>query len=326
MLTMDSKAIRFLARMGSRGVLGQVIYELLCENNDLYVVSADLAHASGFDRIGRAYPERLINVGIAEQNLIGIAAGLSYDGNPVFATTWGMFASARVADQVRNYLGFMQSNVKLIGMDSGLVQSGFSYSHTNPPDIAIMRTIPGISVLSPCDGIECYKAIYAAYKEKGPVYVRLTGDTMQPIIHKSADFEFVIGKSIVLREGTDVAIIGCGNILKEICDAADILMEKGVDCRVIDMHTIAPLDGEMLDDIKDFSLIVSVEEHLCAGGMGSAIAEYYSDKEYRPRHIIMGIDNMYTPYGTMEHVMSECKIKSEDIADAILSRLNKEKE
>lgn len=320
MLEINSRNVRFLARMGARGVLGQFTYDYLKDGNQLYVVSADLAHASGFDRIRREFPDKLINVGIAEQNLIGVAAGMAQNDIPVIATSWAMFTSARVADQVRNYLGFMKKNVKLIGMDSGFMQSKFSYSHTNPPDIAIMRAIPGIKILSPCDGVEIYELLQKAVEYEGPVYIRLTGDALMPIIFKDKQV-FSIGKAIKIRLGRDVAIIATGNIVKNAFDAATILSEQGIEAMVIDMHTIEPLDTECLNQLIGMPIIVSIEEHLLHGGLGSAIAEYYSDKRNAPKHIMLGIDNKYPLSGSAKYV-EECNgLTPESIANRILSEV-----
>ena len=319
MLTIDSKTTRFLARMGARGVLGQAVYDLAKDGVDFYAITADLAHASGFDRLMAEFPEKFINVGIAEQNLIGVAAGLAKTGIPVIATTWAMFASVRSMDQVRNYLGFMDANVKLIGMDSGFIQSKFSYSHTNPPDIAIMRSVPGITILSPSDGVETYRAIYEAVKTKGPVYIRLTGDTVMNIVNKDPNYNFQIGKSVVLMEGKDVAIISTGNITKNVLDAANILETHNIDACVVNMPTIEPLDKDILNKLSDYKLLVTVEEHLINGGFGSAIAQYYCDKDIRPKHIIMGVDNLYTKSGTTKYLEAIYGLSPEHIAQKILN-------
>lgn len=317
MLELNSKDIRFLARMGARGVLGQFVYDYLNDGKKLYVVSADLAHASGFDRIKKKYPEKLINVGIAEQDLIGVSAGMAQSDVPVVATSWAMFTTTRVADQVRNYMGFMQKNVKLIGMDSGFVQAKFSYSHSNPPDIAIMRAIPGIKILSPCDGMEIYKLLYEALENEGPVYIRLTGDSLLPILHKER-VKISIGKSIKLREGKDAAIIATGNIVRNAFEAAIILNRCGIDATVIDMHTIEPLDKACLDELLGFPIIITVEEHLLHGGLGSAISEYYACQREKPRQIMLGIDNKYPLSGDVRFV-EECNgLTAEAIADRIL--------
>lgn len=321
MLSFDSKTVRFLARMGARGVLGQAVYDYVCDGNDIFAVSADLAHASGFDRLLRDYPEKVVDVGIAEQNLIGVSAGLSRTGIPTVATSWAMFTSARVADQVRNFMGYMQSNIKLIGMDSGFVQSRFSYSHSNPPDIAIMRAIPGITIISPCDGVEIYRAMYAALNHKGPVYLRLTGSGMLPIIYKDFESDYVIGKANILREGNEVAIIACGNIVKNAIDAADKLQEKGIFAKVIDMHTIEPIDKDMLNSIKSYKLIVTMEEHLLHGGLGSAIADYYASESTKPKQIMLGVDNNYPMPGRMKYVEGIMGMLPEQVEETIEKNL-----
>lgn len=321
MLSMDTKAIRFLARMGARGVLGQAVYDWACDGNDFFTVSADLAHASGFSRIIQHFPEHFVDVGIAEQNMIGVAAGLANTNIPVVATTWAMFASARVADQVRNFMGYMQKNIKLVGMDSGFALARYSNSHSNPPDISIMRAIPGITILSPCDGLEIYKAVYESLRHPGPVYIRLTGQTLLPIVHKNPDFDFKIGKAIDLSDGQDVAILATGNIVKNAMDAAAILLEKDVSARVIDMHTIQPLDTDILDDLLGYKLIVTCEEHLIHGGFGSSVAEYFCQKEKRPRQIIMGVDNCYPASGSTMYTTQSTGLSAEQIADTIMNNL-----
>jgi transketolase len=307
--------------MGSRGVLGQVIYDLACEGYDFYAVTADLSHASGFDRLEKSFPDKLVNVGIAEQNLIGVAAGLAASGTPVVATTWAMFASSRVADQVRNYMGYMQRNIKLIGMDSGFVQSRFSYSHTNPPDIAIMRTIPGITILSPCDGVEIYSAIYAALKIDGPVYIRLTGDTTLPIVHRENEFKYEIGKSIVLQEGKKIAILATGNVVRNAIEAAQILKEKKLDITVADVHTICPIDTKLLNELISYDLVVTVEEHMIQGGFGSSVAEFYAKQKKRPQVVLLGVDNQFTVSGSVQFEHNCFGLLPEQIADIIM-RIN----
>lgn len=320
-MNLDTKSVRFLARMGARGTLGQAMYEFACEGNDFYAVSADLAHASGFDRLIKDFPDKVVDVGIAEQNLIGVSAGLASFGTPVVATTWSMFASARVADQVRNFMGYMQKNIKLIGMDSGFVQSRFSYSHSNPPDIAIMRAIPGIVILSPCDGVEIYKAMEAALRYNGPVFVRLTGMGLLPIVHENPDFLFEIGKSITLTEGDDIAIIATGNVVKSAVDAAKILQKENIPVRVIDMHTIEPLDEEILKELQTYKLVITAEEHLLHGGLGAAIAEFYAGKELHPKQISLGVNNCYPAPGSMNYTLRTVGLSAEQIAETIKNNI-----
>lgn len=318
---MDRKTIRFLARMGARGVLGQALFDYAQDGNDFFAVSADLAHASGYDRIINNYPERFVNVGIAEQNLIGISGGLAKNGLPVVATTWAMFATARVADQVRNFMGYMKLNIKLVGMDSGFIQSRFGYSHSNPPDIAIMRAIPGITIISPCDGLEIYKAIYAAMDFDGPVYLRLTGGDFLPIIHNNPEFNFKIGKSITLKNGSDIVFIACGTILANVLEAAELLENLGISAKVINMHTICPLDTEILEEISNYTLLITVEEHLLQGGLGSVIAEYYAPKKNTPQQFMMGINNIYPEPGDYNYTIEKAGLLPSQIVEFVKKKL-----
>ncbi len=318
----DSKGIRFLARLRARGVLGQALYDLAEEGTDFYAVSADLCHASGYDRLAEKYPERLVNVGIAEQNLVGVAAGLSYTGKPVVATSWAMFASARVADQVRNFMGFMGRDVKLVGMESGLAEPKLGYSHTNPPDIAVMRAIPGVTVLSPCDGLEVYSAVRAAMKHRGPVYIRLPGErggVLPPVY--TEDTDFTIGRAKTVREGEDVAIIACGNMVRNALDAAAELEAAGFSAKVVDMHTLSPLDTGTLDSLTGYRLLATVEDHLLRGGLGGAVAEYYCGKAARPRQLMFGIDDSYPAPGSARYTEENAGLSPRRIAERIAGEL-----
>lgn len=321
MREMNSKEIRFLARMGSRGVLGQAVLDMAESDLDFFAMSADLGEASGFKRFMVQYPGRFVNTGIAEQNLIGVSAGLASDGTPVIATTWAMFAALRAADQLRNFMGYMQRNIKLVGMDSGMVHIKYSYSHCNPQDIAYLRTVPGLTILSPCDGQEIYKALWAAMAMEGPVYIRLTGDTTMPVIHKADFGEFHIGKAIRLREGKDVAVIGCSSVLAEALKAADLLAETGVSCTVIDMHTIKPLDTNMLDTLTDHKLIVTVEEHSILGGLGGAVAEYMAEKKHCPPVLRLGAADVFPKAGSYAYGLQQYGLTASQLAESIRTKL-----
>ncbi|BBF44388.1 transketolase, C-terminal section [Lachnospiraceae bacterium KM106-2] len=321
MMELNNRAIRFLARMGARGTFGQALYDMAKDGIDFYATTADLGHASGFDRMVREYPEQVVNVGIAEQNLVGISAGLAKDRTPVFATSWAMFASVRCLDQVRNLMGYMKNNVKLVGLDSGFEWARFGYSHMNPSDIAIMRTIPNIMIVSPCDGMELYKSVYAIAKYKGPVYLRVTGGNLITPIHKEPDFEFELGRAITMQEGEDVVFVACGSILANVMKAAKILEEKKISSTIIDMHTICPIDNEVLDSITDHKLLVTVEEHSVYGGLGSLIAEYYADKEKRPMQLMLGSSNEIPKAGTSEYIAQQYGLLPKQIAESVENKL-----
>lgn len=305
--------MRFLARMGSRGSFAQAIHDLAESGRDFVAVTADLGRSAGFDRISRQFPDLCVNVGIAEQNLIGVSGGLAKDGTPVFATTFASFASARCTDQVRILMGYSGLNIKLVGMDGGLVQAQSGSTHYGFGDLAIMRSIPDITILSPADGLETYWATVAALEHQGPVYLRLTGGQTLPLIHKNVDYTFAVGKAIKVREGTDIAFIGCGSILANALEAAALLEAQGLSSTVIDMHTLRPLDRQALDGVASHRLIVTVEEHTTHGGLGAAVAEYLAPSERRPPHLLMGVDDFFPKAGDYDYMIRQCGLTPQDI-------------
>lgn len=214
----------------------------------------------------------------------------------------------------------MQRNIKLVGMDSGMSQTRSSYSHCNPPDIAVLRAVPGLTILSPCDGQETYKAIWAAMEFSGPVYIRLTGDLLAPIIHKEDFGEYRIGKAIEIKEGGDVAVIGCGSVLAEVLKAADLLEEAGISCAVMDMHTIKPLDTEMLDTLTSYKLVATVEEHSVIGGLGSAVAEHLSQKKNAPPVLRLGASDVFPQSGSYAYGLQQYGLTAPQLAESIQAK------
>lgn len=322
MLENNSKNARFLARMGTRGTLGQAVFDAAKDGIDFFAISADVAYPSGFERFIADFPSRFVNVGIAEQNMIGIAAGLSRYGTPVISTTWAMFSTMRAADQIRNYLGYFQSNIKLIGVDSGLTFSRYGYAHANPADLSIMRSIPNIKVVSPCDAMEIYKCIYTALRTEGPMYIRLTGGDKPQIVHKDGQFDFILGKSIDITMGKDIAIIATGAVISKALDVAEILSAEGISVRVIDMHTVRPLDEDVLIDVADYPLIVTFEEHLLSGGFGSLILEYYSDHNIDVNVLRIGIPDKFVTPGSTDYNEKIFGIDVDCVAEKIRNRFS----
>ena len=325
MLPIDGKTIRFLSRMGARGVLGQAVYDCANDGMDFCVLSADLARASGFDRFSKEYPDRIINAGIAEANMVGMASGLASSRTPVIATTWATFASARVADQVRNYMGFMKSNVKLIGMDSGYENNRFGYTHTNGPDISILGGIPNITIIAPSDGIEIYQAIKATLEIQGPVYIRLTGGQTLPLIHKDSEYAFSIIESEIIREGRDVLFISNGVILSNVMKVADRLADEGYSCGVVNLHTINPTDMEFIDDYMDCQLIVTVEEHPAHGGIGSIVAQNLAARESHPRLEMICSKDTFTPAGSYGFALKYNGLDEENMYERVRKNLSDRK-
>ncbi len=318
-----TKNPRFLSRMGARGTLGQAILDLADEGNDFFAVSADLGNASGFTRLQNEHSKKYINIGISEQNMLSIAAGLTKTGVPVFASTFAPFATYRCLDQIRNFMGYMKMNIKLIGLDSGVTKSTLGGSHFGLEDISVIRSIPNITVISPSDDLSLYETIHAAYAYDGPVYIRMTGGQTVPMIYKKAIDNFEFGKAIQLRDGNDVMIISCGTITEKVLKAADILSEKGISCSVADMHTIKPIDQEFLKICSSkYKLIVTVEEHTVCGGLGGAVAESMSEFIHKPPHMIIGVNDFSPSAGTYEYILETCGLTSDIISDKICSKFN----
>ncbi len=304
------------SKLGSRAVFGMALTELANERNDFYVMSGDLCHSSGLARFQEQFPDRFINMGIAEQNMIGVASGMAKDGSPVFATSFAPFITMRACEQVRMDMGYMQLNVKTVGLGAGLVMAQLGNSHYGIEDVAVMRSIPGITIVSPSDCTEIVKATEAVASHKGPVYLRLTGGPGNPIVYHE-DYEFTIGKANMLREGKDIAIVASGTMVFQSLRAAEILEQQGISAAVVNMHTIKPLDAQCLDDLSRYQLIVSVEEHTVIGGLGGAIAEYMATKRQRPPHLLIGIQDEFPHAGSYGYLLEQCGLTGLQIAQKI---------
>lgn len=310
---METKFIRYLSLLGARGVLGQALLDLADAGQDFFAVSADLERASGFERLKAKYPEYCVNTGIAEQAMLGISAGLSRYGTPVYATSWAVFSALRTADQMRNYMGAMMFNIKLIGMDSGLIKAAWGLSHSNPQDIALFRSQPGIRIIAPSDGQMLYKAIIEMQKDNIPTYLRMTGGERLPIIYKN-DISFNFDKYFVARDGKDISILATGTIINEALKAASILSEEGIDCEVIDICTLKPFDYTCLSSRLTRKLFVTVEEHSIYGGLGSIVAEYLALLENHPKLLICGVPDEIITVMNYQEALDYSGLTGENLA------------
>lgn len=308
--------IRTMSKFGQRGVLGVTLDKLAEADDRIFAVCADVRNISGLDRFAAKYPERYVNVGIAEQNLVGVAAGLADSGYTVFATTLANFAALRACEIVRHQLGYMQSPVKLVGFTAGFAAEYFGYTHYGVEDISALRSISNLTIISPADGLETAKAVTALACFEGAAYLRLTGMINMPVVYKG-DYDFQIGKAAVLKEGADVALIACGSMVANALDASAILDEKGISCAVINMHTIKPLDTQSIDRMMDKKLIVSVEEHNTIGGLGSAVADHISEKKGAPPLLKLGVEQGYKKAGSYKYMLEQNGLLPQQIADAV---------
>lgn len=309
--------IRTWSRLGSCGAYGVTMSHLAENDKNIIAMSADLGIHAGLDRFRKTYPENYFNMGIAEQNMITVAAGMASEGFNVFASTFAVFAASRALDQVRVNMGYMQLPVKLIGLTSGLGVGFLGATHFGTEDIAAIRSIPQITVLSPADTTETVKAVLAAAEMDKPVYIRLTGVMGSPVVYKE-DYDFCVGKGIKLREGNDAAIIATGTMVAEAVKAAEALSENGISASVIDIHTIKPLDTEIIRQCLNCRLIVTVEEHSISGGLGSAVAEEISLCANKPPHMMIGMPNSYPKANSYEALLKEYGLTSENIAEKIM--------
>jgi len=322
MIEFTSANIRMWSILGSAGTFGLAALELPEIDEQALVVTSDLRNFSGLDRFGAMFPDRLVNVGIAEQNMVGVAAGLANEGFTTFATTYATFASARAADPVRVNMGYMGLGVKLVGMASGFSVGLLGPTHMSLEDIAIMRSIPNVAVISPADCTETVKATLALAEHDGPAYLRLGGGVPHSVVHRR-DFAFTIGKGIKLSEGSDVTFVATGSVVSEAVEAAKLLSNDGVSVGVVDMHTIKPLDTGLLDEIFETTdLVVTVEEHNVFGGLGSAVAEYKSQFRQSPPQLILGVSDFFPHAGEYDFLLEQAGLTAPQLAATIRSRLD----
>lgn len=266
-------------KIATRESYGNALTALGREHDNLVVLDADLAEATKTGIFKKEFPQRHIDCGIAEANMIGIAAGLASCGKVPFCSSFAMFAAGRTFEQIRNSVGYPHLNVKIGATHAGISVGEDGATHQCNEDIALMRTIPGMTIINPSDDIEAKAAVKAAYEMEGPVYLRF-GRLAVPVINDREDYHFEIGKGVVLQEGTDLAIIATGLEVNEAMEAAKLLAQDGIRAEVINMHTIKPLDAELVArSAAKTGKVVTVEEHSIIGGLGSAVAEVLAEKQ-----------------------------------------------
>ena len=322
MIEITKKNIRVWSMLGMRRILGPAIKDLVEQDRRILFATADTGRYYAYDDLLRTYPENVVDVGIAEQNLIGASAGLQNEGFNVYAVTYATFLTARALDQIRVSLGYMGIGVKLIGEAGGMCDGNFSATHMGLEDISNVRNIPNIRVITPADGMELVKTLTALRDAEYPAYVRMTGRFPIPVIYKE-DYDFRIGKAVTLREGKDIAFVSSGTLLGDVLKAADMLAEQGVDCKVINLHTVKPLDEEALREIAGYKLVVTAEEHLLYGGLGSALAEFYAQEAVRPRMLMLSVGTEYPRAAEYPDLLKKCGLDAESMANRIIEEIQK---
>ena len=317
---MENKVNFKLMSMAGQGgsIFGITLMEMMKDGSDLMVLSSDMSTPAGLDKFKAAYPDNFMNMGIAEQNMIGTAAGLTEEGYKCICVAQACFITMRSFEQVRQYCGYMQLPLVIVGIGSGVSLQYMGNTHYALEDIALMRTIPGMQVIAPCDAYEATKAFEYAVSCKHPVYIRLYGGTSIPAVFAEEKL-FEGGKAIKLREGKDIQIIATGSMVGQAIKVAEELIAEGIEASVVDMHTIKPLDASAID--YDKKLIVTLEEHNVIGGLGSAVAETISKELNHPKLFILGINDRFLPVGGYSYILQQCGLDVESIKNQIIDNI-----
>lgn len=308
------------AGQGQTGaVFNMYLPDIIEQHPNLKVLTADMSYIAKLERFKALYPDQFINVGIAEQNMLGVCAGLTSEGYQCVALAQATFITMRCFEQVRQYMSYMQYPIILIGLAGGFQLQFMGNTHYALEDIALMRSIPGIVIMSPADAGEAVKCFEKALTLNRPVYIRFTGDASNSVY--TEDFPYECGKSVCLKDGSDVTVFVTGSMVEPALKAVQILVEqKGLSIRVVDMHTIAPLDEDSITMSKDCKLLVSVEEHHINGGLGSAISDYTSTLVAFPPLLKLGVGDDYSEVGDYEYLLKQHRLVPEMIAEDIFKK------
>ncbi len=308
-------------KLAQRNYYGKALAELAKENPNVVVMDADLAGSTKTSDFQKVCPERFIEVGIAEQNMIGIASGLAASGKTVFASTFGVFATGRCWEQIRLGVAYPKLNVKIVATHCGISVGEDGASHQALEDIAVMRALPNMTVIAPADAYEAFAATKAIAEFNGPVYMRMGRAEFPTILEEGVKFE--IGKAKVLREGKDVTIVGCGQMVCSCLEAAEKLKENGIDAEVINMSTIKPLDSEaIITSVRKTGCCVTAEEHSIIGGLGSAVAECLSENVCVPLERV-GTRDTFGESGKPDDLMVKYGLTADDICAAVRKSISR---
>ena len=309
-------------KVATRESYGAALVELGKEHEEIVVLDADLAGSTKTGMFQKVFPERHINCGIAEGNMMSVAAGLAASGKVPFASSFAMFASARAYEQIRNSIGYPHLNVKICASHAGISVCEDGATHQCNEDIALMRSIPGMTVVNPADDVEARAAVKAIYELDGPVYMRL-GRLAVPVFNDEATYKFELGKGIVIREGKDVTIIANGLCVKSAIEAAEMLAADGIDAQIINMHTVKPLDKELVvEAAKKTGKIVTVEEHSVIGGLGSAVCDALCELYPAPVKKI-GIQDVFGESGPALELIAKYRLDGKGVYEQVKEFLGK---
>ena len=299
-----------------REAFGKKLVELGSQYPNIVVLDADLSCSTQTKMFAKEYPNRFFNMGIAEQNMISTASGLALTGKIPFAATFAMFATGRTYDQIRTSVCYQKANVKIIGTHGGITVGEDGATHQALEDVSLMRGLPNMTVIVPTDCNECAQVIEFAAKYQGPVYIRLSRNNLPDLY--PADYKFNLNKAVVLKEGKDVTIISNGDIMSEVCNAVNMLEEKGISAELISLPVVKPLDvNTIVESAKKTGLVVTIENHSVCGGIGSAISEALSEA-YPTRVVKMGINDTFGQSGTPKDLLKHYELDADSLVNRII--------
>ena len=314
---------KMMSMFGQNGAVFGSVLEFYHDQYQIKVLTSDMAYGSGLSRYKQKYPNDFYDVGIAEQNLMGITAGLASEGFKCVATAQACFLSMRSFEPARQYMGYMQIPAILIGINSGFALTYFGNSHYALEDLSLMRSIPNMTILSPADAGEAVKAFEAALQMNRPVYIRLSGTTNNPVVYAD-DFEYDYKKAnVVYNQGNDVVFFATGSMVYQSLKAAEVLKTEGIGVKVMDMHCLKPIDKEtILKETAGVKLAVSVEEHFVHGGLGGAVAEVMSSKPATCQLMRLGVQDQFSEVGDYQYLLDQNGLTPDKIAASIKERLS----
>ncbi len=322
-MILNDKNIKLFSSIGSRATFGMTALELVKDRKNLMILTSDVSTSAGLDRYRKNHSQNYLDVGIAEQNLIGVAAGMASEGFDVITTTFSPFQTLRCCEQIKVNLGYMKEKVTMIGLASGLILGNLGYTHCSIEDIGVLRSIPNLTIVSPADCGETAKCIYAAIEHKNSVYIRLTGGSNNKPVYLN-DYKFEIGKAHKIVNGKDISIFATGTMVRNALEASEMLKKKNIYCSVINTHTIKPIDEEMIiNECKNSKMIVSVEEHNVIGGLGSAISEVKTKIKNSPPQVLIGINDSYSNGGDYTYLKEHFKLDPKNIENTIYEQFRK---
>lgn len=320
-MIIDKKKIKLFSTIGSRATFGMASLEIAKENSELMILTCDVSTSAGLDRFRKIHPNQYLDLGIAEQNMIGVATGLASEGYDVITTTFAPFQTIRCCEQIKVNLGYMKHKICMVGLASGISLGTLGFTHCCIEDVGILRSIPNINIISPADSLETVKALEASISSNSSCYLRLTGVSNNPIVYKE-DYEFSIGRSIKIVEGDDITIFATGTMVAESVKASEVLNKKNIYVNIVNMHTIKPIDKEAIyQSCKKSKLIISIEEHNTIGGLGSAISEVVSGIINSPKLLMIGIEDYYSSGGEYNFLKEKYGLTYEKIVDKIEKNL-----